>query len=974
MMFITILLSFIVIIVYSYYAHYRRKRQLIELIPGPRPLGYSFIGNTLQILGSREEQFKKLVNFFDQYYPICKIWSFFYAVIIRHPNDLEIILTHTQHIEKSNIYDIIKPWLGTGLGISKAAKWHSRRKILNSAFHFNILQQFLDILIEESENMTNSLRNTGDTVVNDLLSFVSEHTLNAICETAMGISLKDLGALQQRYRKATQQMSELFIYRLFRPWLHFDWIFSLTPTSREQTKILKILHGFTERIIAERRLYHERTNGQYLKEFSNDTLAERDDVETIGTKRKRLAMLDLLIAASCDGLMTDLDIREEVDTFVVAAHDTTAKAICFILLLLAEHKNIQDRARNEIDTAMRQNEEKFTKELLQQLSYLDRCIKEALRLYPSVPFISRVLGKDVKLQSYLVRAGTTTFINIYGVHRDPNFWPNPDIFDPDRFLPENIRNRHPYSYIPFSAGPRNCIGQRFAMLEMKAMIASLIHNFYLEPVDYLKDLQLQADITLCSTHPLRVKFVPVCKQQFSRLMKFFDEYNPICRMWLVFFSFVSIRHPDDIEVILSSKKHNEKSVVYDIAKPWFGTGLVTSKGEKWHSHRKILTPTFHFDILKQFVNILIEAAEDMTNSLKNTEETVVNDLVSFISKHTLSIICETAMGISLKNLGAFREQYQEANHQMSELLTYRFFRPWLHFNWIFSLTPQGRQQTKVLKILHGFAERIIAERKLYHERTNGQYLEGFGNDISADKDDAERTGTRRKQLAMLDLLIAASRDGFMTDLDIREQVDTFIFAGHDTTAKGVCFTLMLLAEHKNVQDRIRNEINTAMRENKEKFTMELLQQLPYLERCIKEALRLYPSAPILSRTSGEDIKLQTYLVPTGTVLGINIFGVHRDPKFWPNPNTFDPDRFLPENARNRHPYSYIPFSAGPRNCIGQRFAMLELKAMIASLIHNFYLEPIDYLKNLRLQANFTLCPTHPLRIKFVPVYKINANI
>ncbi|XP_011858656.1 PREDICTED: cytochrome P450 4C1-like isoform X2 [Vollenhovia emeryi] len=151
---------------------------------------------------------------------------------------------------------------------------------------------------------------------------------------------------------------------------------------------------------------------------------------------------------------------------------------------------IQDRVRDEVDTALQGHGEKFTMKLLQDLPYLERCIKEGLRLYPSVNHISRIAGEDVKL-----------------LHRDPNFWPNPEVFDPDRFLHERIRNRHPYSYIPFSAGPRNCIGQRFAMLEMKAMIAPLIHNFYLEPIDYLKNVRINVDILLRPSHPLRVKFI-----------------------------------------------------------------------------------------------------------------------------------------------------------------------------------------------------------------------------------------------------------------------------------------------------------------------------------------------------------------------------------------------------------------------------------------------------------------------------------
>ncbi|XP_071650781.1 cytochrome P450 4c21-like [Temnothorax longispinosus] len=110
-------------------------------------------------------------------------------------------------------------------------------------------------------------------------------------------------------------------------------------------------------------------------------------------------------------------------------------------------------------------------------------------------------------ESYLIPDRTEVHLNMYGAHRDPNFWPNSKVFDPDRFLPEKIRNRHPYSYIPFSAGPRNCIGQRFALLDMKAMISHLIHNFYLEPVDYLKDLTIKSDLVMRPAHPHRLHHI-----------------------------------------------------------------------------------------------------------------------------------------------------------------------------------------------------------------------------------------------------------------------------------------------------------------------------------------------------------------------------------------------------------------------------------------------------------------------------------
>ncbi|XP_036142986.1 cytochrome P450 4C1 isoform X1 [Monomorium pharaonis] len=505
-----IILLLLIPVVYLACHYYVHNGRLFHKIPGPS--SYPIIGHLLLALCSREKLWEFLITFSVQYYPIFKVWIFLYGIVsIRHPDDLETILSSTRDIDKSRIYEMLHPWLGMGLLTSGGSKWHSRRKILTPTFHFNILKQFVEILVKEGESMTRSLKNSGGIVTKDLVPFISEHTLNAICETAMGTSLQGMGAFQQQYRKAVHRMGEICVYRFFRPWLYADWIFSLSPTGREQKQILKVLHGFTEKIIAERKDYHRSTNGQYLRNFDEETMV--DDEKTTNTiRKKRLAMLDLLILASQKNLLTDLDIREEVDTFTFEGHDTVSMGLCFTLCLLAEHKDIQNCVRKEVDTIMKENQGNLTMQSLQDLQYLERCIKEALRMYPSVFFVSRVNSEDVQLNSYIIPARTIIHLNILEVHRDPNFWPNPEIFDPDRFLPENIRNRHPYSYIPFSAGPRNCIGQRFALLEMKAMIASLIHNFYVEPVDYLKDLRTGIDFVYRPLTPHRLKFIPVAKE------------------------------------------------------------------------------------------------------------------------------------------------------------------------------------------------------------------------------------------------------------------------------------------------------------------------------------------------------------------------------------------------------------------------------------------------------------------------------
>ncbi|XP_029157491.1 cytochrome P450 4C1-like [Nylanderia fulva] len=284
-MFITILLlSIFILLVYNYYVHHGKKGRLINLIPGP-PID-PIIGNAIQFTSiSVEEQWKLLCTLtcMPEYYPIFKLWLMFYPVVsIRHPDDLETILSGTKHIEKSIIYEALEPWLATGLLTSAGAKWHSRRKILTPAFHFNILNQFVEVLIKEGECMTKSLKDAKETVVKDLLPFISEYTLNAICETAMGVSLKNLGEFQQQYRNAIHEIIELIVYRLLRPWFSNTWIFSLTLPGFKQKRILKVLHKFTEKIIAERKLYHDRTNDQYLKNLENNKM-EIDDIEVFGS-------------------------------------------------------------------------------------------------------------------------------------------------------------------------------------------------------------------------------------------------------------------------------------------------------------------------------------------------------------------------------------------------------------------------------------------------------------------------------------------------------------------------------------------------------------------------------------------------------------------------------------------------------------------------------------------------------------------
>lgn len=170
---------------------------------------------------------------------------------------------------------------------------------------------------------------------------------------------------------------------------------------------------------------------------------------------------------------------------------------------------------------------------------------------------------------------------------------------------------------------------------------------------------------------------------------------------------------------------------------------------------------------------------------------------------------------------------------------------------------------------------------------------------------------------MLDTLLRAEKDGLIDHSGICEEVDTFMFEGFDTTSMGLTFSLMNLSLYPEMQERCYQEIIENI-DDFENLDISQLNKLKYLECFLKETMRLYPSVPVIMREAVNETKLANGLVlPPKTFITIHIFDIQRNPKYFENPNTFDPERFTPEKSLGRHPYAFSPFSAGQRNCIGK---------------------------------------------------------
>ncbi|XP_018111782.1 cytochrome P450 family 4 subfamily B member 1 L homeolog isoform X2 [Xenopus laevis] len=232
------------------------------------------------------------------------------------------------------------------------------------------------------------------------------------------------------------------------------------------------------------------------------------------------------------------------------------------------------------------------------------------------------------------------------------------------------------------------------------------------------------------------------------------------------------------------------------------------------------------------------------------------------------------------------------------------------------------------------------------EQDEGRYRQdtdkviGQRKKLLESKEELEKV-QKKRHLDFLDILLCAKDENGqgLSDEDIRAEVDTFMFEGHDTTSSGISWILYCMATHPEHQQKCQEEINEVLGERQ---TMEWddLGRIPYTTMCIKESLRLYPPVPSVSRELAKPITFHDgKSLPAGILVSLQIYAIHRNPNVWKDPEIFDPLRFSPENSSKRHSHAFVPFAAGPRNCIGQNFAMNEMKVAVALTLKRFELLP-----------------------------------
>ncbi|KIZ17726.1 cytochrome P450 [Streptomyces natalensis] len=430
--------------------------------------------------------------------------------------------------------------------------------------------------------------------------------------------------------------------------------------------------------------------------------------------------------------------------------------------------------------------------------------------------------------------------------------------------------------------------------------------------------------------------------------------------------FYAVFAPEAVQQVLASEAvtFRKDHPLYEEVRQSFGNGLLTSQDADYLRQRRLVQPLFTKRRVDGCATAVTAEADAVAARWRTAADHTV-DLVPEMNRLALRTVSRILFGTDAE---AAVDAIDRCAPVINAYVVRRAYVPVkIPREWP---TPGNRKARAAIDELNALCDRIIAERR---PATGPTVQTGPTDGPTATAEPAQEGKSAADDLLTLLTEAANDEDGSLDATEVREQVLIFLLAGHETTATSLAFTLHLLARHPEEQRRVQDEIDRVLGEGTPGGTTGAtprpptaadLERLPCLTRALKEAMRLYPAAPVISRRAVEATTLGGFTVPPGADVVVSPWVTHRHPDLWPDPDRFDPDRFTPDREAARHRYAWFPFGGGPRACIGQHFSMLESVLALATLLRAYELEAVD--EEVPVAAGITLQATGPARVRLRP--------
>ncbi|XP_062715201.1 cytochrome P450 4C1-like [Aedes albopictus] len=476
---------------------WQKKVKFAGALPRAKPY-YPVVGNLPLALGkSPDELFSSLYECFRQHDRLFTLqFSTIVAVCLSHPELIQRVLNHPDCQEKPDVYKVVR--LPKGLLAARYDTWKVHRKTLNSTFNTKILQSFLSIFNNSSRRLIGRLEQYADSGTScNMLEYISECTLEMICRTSLGGKALERDGRQDFIENLEVALTALGKRILSFP-LHNDFIYQFTTLYRDEMKAISTCHQFTDKIIAEKHVEIKSLFDERETLEDGETIRENDEAGSFKRPQifiDQLMKMPLMMKDAYS--FSDQEISDHVYTMIVAGNETSATQLAHTCLLLAMNPESQEKAYQEVKEVVTSPDMFFDMDTLKQLVYVEAVLKEAMRMIPVAPLIARENIRDIVLDGHLIPKGTVLLMNIYALHRRSDVWGSDlERFNPDRFIGEEAKRRHPYAHLPFSGGPRGCIGFRYAMMSLKILLALILKNFKLSTDLKYNDIKYHYQISL----------------------------------------------------------------------------------------------------------------------------------------------------------------------------------------------------------------------------------------------------------------------------------------------------------------------------------------------------------------------------------------------------------------------------------------------------------------------------------------------
>jgi len=416
-----------------------------------------------------------------------------------------------------------------------------------------------------------------------------------------------------------------------------------------------------------------------------------------------------------------------------------------------------------------------------------------------------------------------------------------------------------------------------------------------------------------------------------------QHYGDIVRFRLLFWPAYALYHPDHLKYVLQDnhRNYNKQFPMMKTVRPLFGNGLFTNDGASWLHQRRLMQPSFHHKRLAGFATLMTEATLAMLERWQGTDSQHLDIPVEMMR------LTQRIVGLALFNLDLSNE-VDTVGRTFMMLLPLLSKYTFVPFPPLWVPTPRNRRLQAGLETLNTVVYRLISERR------------NRATDPGMDTGD------------LLSMLLAARDEETgegMSDQQVRDEVMTLLLAGYETTSLALTWTWYLLSQYLEVEQRLHAELETVL--GGQTPTVDHLGDLPYTRMVIQETLRLYPPAFGLTRHTIADDEIGGYAIPAQSIIFLTPYYTHRHPMFWEDPEQFDPERFTPERSVGRPRFAYAPFGGGPRQCIGNAFAMMEAQLVLATVAQRYLLRLVPG-HPVEPQVLFTVRPRYGLPMMLHP--------